>query len=95
MSKNYSINKAECLAADLDPAKVEAIAKRLARVATNADKMGFLIFTGINGKCDLRYRYPEEEGKGLLICAEIHTGSWDAGDGTNTPGDDGLMRGEF
>lgn len=41
-----NVNMESCCAAGIDPRKVESLAKRLAKLGKEADKMGLFIFGG-------------------------------------------------
>lgn len=88
-------NKEECIAASLDEAAVNAIAKRLSDAGRDARKLGLTIFGG-SGHGTLRINdNPNDKYSRTLIVAQIEGGSWDGGDGAyGTRGEDGLMRGE-
>lgn len=88
-----------CKAAGVDPIKVEALAKRLARVAMDAERMGLLIFGGTEGG-SLRTIY-DIKGKGYthdyigrqIVVAVVSKGNWSGGDGGMIE-IDGVMYGE-
>lgn len=91
MSKHYEVNTNECLYLGLDPEKVNAVARRLARVAADAEKLGLTIFGG-STHGSLR----KSDSVGYVIAADIIAGHWDGGDGGEgrcMP--DGIKRGEY
>jgi hypothetical protein len=87
------VNYEECEAADLDPAEVDRIAKRINRAAADARKLGLEVFGG-SSSGSLRVFSDGNRGVGQLVVAEMTNGSWNGGDGATDRNHDGLMRGE-
>ncbi|MFD1034118.1 hypothetical protein ACFQ15_05585 [Sphingomonas hankookensis] len=83
----------ECRAAGLDPVEVDRIARRIARAARDAQRLGLTVFGG-SGHGSLRLCGNTDDRGRPLIVAGIDAGSWDGGDGGYGPANDGLNRGE-
>ncbi len=84
----------ECIAAGLDPVKVNALAKRLSAIAMDAKRMGLTIFGGA-GTGTLRINDNPNDIYSRPLVVAILDGHWDGGDGGyGVRGEDGLMRGE-
>lgn len=73
----YAINDC-CIAANVDPMKVESLAKRLEKLGKEAEKMGLHIFGG-SGAGSLRTN--ECVNDRSIVVAHICAGHWDGGDG--------------
>lgn len=82
-------NEAECLAAGLDPKRVESIARRINKAAKEAREMGLEVFGGSTAGT-LRVIEPGAQ----LIVADMTGGCWSGGDGSTHTGKDGLTYGE-
>jgi phosphoribosylaminoimidazole (AIR) synthetase len=85
------VNENECKKAGIDIKKVESIAKRIARAASEAKELGISIFGGSSGML----RFHEGPDKGDLILANISEGIWDGGCGAHGKSIDGYIRGEI
>lgn len=79
-----------CIAAGVDPMKVESLAKRLEKLGKEAEKMGLHIFGG-NGTGSLRTN--ESVNDSNIVVAHICGGHWDGGDGHEME-IDGIIYGE-
>lgn len=89
------MNKRECMAAGVDPAKVEKLEKMLNRAGRIAREMGVTIFGGA-GSGTIRKR-ADSDGRdnGPLILANLDGARlWDGGDGGERYDEYGLRRGE-
>ena len=80
-----------CLAAGVDPMKVESIARRLDKLGREADKMGLFIFGG-SGSGTLRTQ-ESYNNRNIVVASFGMGGEWDGGDGATTT-IDGVMYGE-
>lgn len=89
------MNKRECLAADVDPAKVEKLEKMLNRAGRFAREMGVTIFGG-SGSGTIRKRADgDDRNTGPLILASLDGALvWGGGDGGEHYDEYGLRRGE-
>lgn len=67
-----------CLAAGVDPKKVDALAKKLSRLASEVEAMGLYIFGG-SGSGSLRTVKTYEHGQ--IVVANLDVNIWDGGDG--------------
>lgn len=85
----------ECRRAELDPRKVEAIARRLERAAADARRLGLTVFGG-SGLGSLRWHDPisNDVRQGPLVVAHMRGDNFDGGDGAEHQDDFGLTRGE-
>ena len=84
----------ECIAAGLDPKRVNTLAQRLSAVARDAKKMGLTIFGG-SGTGTLRINDKPHDSYSRPLVVAILDGHWDGGDGGyGVRDEDGLMRGE-
>lgn len=85
----------ECIAAGLDPKRINDLARRLSTLAMESKKMGLTIFGGA-GSGTLRINdKPHDANSRPLVVAIMSEGHWDGGDGGyGVRGEDGLMRGE-
>jgi len=84
-----SILTDECIAAGIDPAVVERIAKRIESACKDAEAYGIRLFCGSQNS--LR---ASDGNDRLLILADLHMQNADGGDGGSMEGNDGLRRGE-
>jgi hypothetical protein len=82
----------ECEAAGLDVKQVDRIAKRLESAARDARKLGLEVFGG-SGSASLRVMERGDTERALVV-ADISGGSWNGGDGSYGPDENGLNRGE-
>lgn len=84
-------HEAECIAANLNPEEVERISKGLARYFKQAAKLGLMSFGGTGS---LTLRHDDGSPLGALIVSCVYEGLVDGGDGSYSPEEDGLLRGE-
>lgn len=83
------VNYDECLAAGLDPKKVERIASGISRYARQAEELNIQIFGGSGGEL----RFHDGVFEGALKVAALD-GDYSGGDGADKDWGDGLHRGE-
>ena len=84
-----NLNLDEIEAAGLDPKTVESIARRIERVAMEADALGITIFGGSSSSL----RFDDRSPLGPLILTHLK-GSFDGGCGAYAETSDGLIPGE-
>lgn len=85
-------NEDECLAAGIDPAKVEKHRKALEKLMKAMAADNIMLFGGGDGST-LRPFNGDEDTR-LLILADIRAMNLDGGAGATRPWADGLLRGE-
>ena len=92
----WMLNKRECQKAKVPLAKVRQIARNLAKITRDAERIGLKVF---GSGCGISLRFDEKPGVshrkcGDLVCAEVLGMNCDGGDGGSCSDADGLLRGE-